>query len=75
MSVFSNRANIINMHQFRVHTEHTKISDSIYTSVFNTHSGNGSSSNLLILWKIFQKQFQPEFPFILIKSLNINFFI
>ena len=72
-SVFAH--DIINMHQFPVHTEHTKISHSLHTTVTIMYSSNGCSSKVLVLQKIFFTHFRPEFPAILVKSINFNFFM
>jgi len=55
--VFAHVTNIINMHQFPVHIEHTKILHSLHTTVTIMYSSNGCSSNLLVLEAIFLTKF------------------
>jgi len=72
ISVFAQITNIIIMHQFPVHTEHTKISHSLHTTVTIMYSSNGCSTKLLVLQKRSLTQFDPAFPFIFITSINVN---
>jgi hypothetical protein len=73
MSVFAH--DIINMHQFAVNTEHTKISHSLHTTVTVMYSSNGCSSNVMVLQKIFLDTVWNAFPYISITLINFNFFI
>jgi len=72
MSVFPH--DIINMHQFPVHTEHTKISHSLHTANTIMYSSNGCSRNVLVLQKRICTQFGPAFTIIWITSINYNLF-
>jgi len=58
---FTHITNIINMHQFPVHTEHTKISHSLNTTATIMCSSNVCSSNVLLLQKRFWMQFERAF--------------
>ena len=62
------------MHQFPVHTEHTKKSHSLHTTVTIMKSSNGCSSKVLVLQKRFWKQFGPAFTINLITSIFFNLF-
>jgi len=72
MSVFAHITNNINMHQFPVHTEHTKISHSLHTTVTIMYSSNGCSTNVLVLQKRFWTQFGTELTVILNTSISLN---
>ena len=75
MSVFPHVTNIINMHQFPVHTEHAKISHSLHTTNTIMYSSIGCSSYVLLLQKRFWTKFKSEFKFVLTKLIKLNFFI
>jgi hypothetical protein len=66
--------NILNMHQFPVHTEHTNISHSLHTTVTVMYSSNGCSKNVQVLQKIFWTQFGRAFTIIWIASIKFNLF-
>ena len=74
MSVFAHKTNIINKHQFPVHTENTTILHSLHTTVTIMYSSNGCTSNVLVLQKIFWMQFGTAITIIWITSINYNFF-
>ena len=72
MSVFVHITNIINMYQFPVHTEHTKILHSLHTTVTIMYSSNGCSTNVLVLQQRVLTQFGPAFTIILITSIKFH---
>jgi hypothetical protein len=70
--MFAHITNIINMHQFPVYTENTKILHSLLTTVSIMYNSNGCTSNVLVLQNIFWTQFGTEFAVILNTSMNFN---
>jgi hypothetical protein len=62
VSVLSHITNTIKMHQFPVHTEHTKILHSLHTPLYTIYGIQGRVSKVLVLQKRFWTQSATALP-------------